>query len=221
MGQIGPAPALPSSAPKAPVPRFWDYFFRQKYKSRVAQYQNEYNYWMWQQENKYNSPASQVQRYKDAGLNTALMYGQGNPGNAQKGQDAAVAEFNPQVAGGVLDRFLDSKMKLAQIADVQNSARLKGAQATDLMKDIESKEGLWMKEGMNIQDFDPKNLSPRDRARYYELEKQAIQLNKELSNSRSAESTANILEKIDNLKNIMLIVQMFSGVGGVVGRFIK
>lgn len=31
----------------------------------------------------YNSPKNQMQRYRDAGLNPALMYGQGNPGNVQ------------------------------------------------------------------------------------------------------------------------------------------
>lgn len=40
--------------------------------------QNRYNYKMWTLQNEYNSPAAQVQRLKDAGLNPALVYGHGN-----------------------------------------------------------------------------------------------------------------------------------------------
>jgi len=36
----------------------------------------------WNRVNAYNAPAAQMARYRDAGLNPALMYGQGNSGNA-------------------------------------------------------------------------------------------------------------------------------------------
>lgn len=36
----------------------------------------------WNRQNEYNSPKNQMQRYKDAGLNPQLIYGQGTPGNA-------------------------------------------------------------------------------------------------------------------------------------------
>lgn len=38
---------------------------------------------MWNLQNAYNSPAAQMARFKEAGLNPHLMYGQGTPGNAQ------------------------------------------------------------------------------------------------------------------------------------------
>lgn len=37
--------------------------------SQMAQYNNAYNYWLWQQQALYNSPAEQVKRLKEAGLN--------------------------------------------------------------------------------------------------------------------------------------------------------
>lgn len=37
---------------------------------------------MWNMQNKYNTPFNQMKRFKDAGLNPNLIYGQGNPGNA-------------------------------------------------------------------------------------------------------------------------------------------
>lgn len=39
---------------------------------------------MWNLQNAYNSPAMQMQRYKEAGLNPNLIYGQGSSGNAQQ-----------------------------------------------------------------------------------------------------------------------------------------
>lgn len=38
---------------------------------------------MWHMQNAYNSPAEQMKRFGAAGLNPHLIYGQGNPGNAQ------------------------------------------------------------------------------------------------------------------------------------------
>lgn len=37
---------------------------------------------MWNMQNAYNSPEAQMQRFRAAGLNPHLIYGQGNPGNA-------------------------------------------------------------------------------------------------------------------------------------------
>lgn len=48
----------------------------------LAEYQWNKNLEMWNLQNQYNSPVSQMQRYKDAGLNPHLIYGQGNSGNA-------------------------------------------------------------------------------------------------------------------------------------------
>lgn len=52
------------------------------YQTSLAQQQNAYNLNMWKLQNEYNSPANQMRRYEEAGLNPALMYGQVTPGNA-------------------------------------------------------------------------------------------------------------------------------------------
>ncbi len=38
--------------------------------------------YMWNKQNQYNTPTAQMQRFKDAGLNPHLIYGQGSNGNA-------------------------------------------------------------------------------------------------------------------------------------------
>lgn len=63
-----------------------------KWNKKLAEYQNEVNRanaeWAYQKEMElrqwqleYDSPAAQMKRFKDAGLNPNLIYGQGTPGN--------------------------------------------------------------------------------------------------------------------------------------------
>lgn len=49
---------------------------------QLASYQNDLNMQSWQKQQDYNTPANQMARFKAAGLNPNLIYGQGNPGNA-------------------------------------------------------------------------------------------------------------------------------------------
>ena len=48
----------------------------------LAEYEWDRNLEMWHRMNEYNTPMQQMQRFKDAGLNPNLIYGQGTPGNA-------------------------------------------------------------------------------------------------------------------------------------------
>lgn len=54
----------------------------------LMKYQNSMNIDFWNMQNEYNKPLNQMKRFKEAGLNPALMYGQGNPGNASSLQSA-------------------------------------------------------------------------------------------------------------------------------------
>lgn len=57
-------------------------YLNYKYQDRLSDKQNQYNLDMWHLQNEYNSPQAQMRRYEEAGLNPALIYSQGNPGNA-------------------------------------------------------------------------------------------------------------------------------------------
>jgi len=90
--------------------------------------QNQWNLDQWNRANEYNSPQSQMDRYKEAGLNPNLMYGQGNSGNAgavpasetSKYQapraDYRVTPSNPLSAIGM---YQDIRMKKAQTDNIQ------------------------------------------------------------------------------------------------------
>lgn len=54
---------------------------QQKYYKEQAALQNQYNIDMWKMQADYNSPANQMRRFQEAGLNPNLIYGQGSNGN--------------------------------------------------------------------------------------------------------------------------------------------
>lgn len=59
-------------------------FFGNRSRKREAEKQRQFSESMWNKQNAYNTPKMQMDRLKAAGLNPALMYGQGNTGNAEK-----------------------------------------------------------------------------------------------------------------------------------------
>lgn len=93
---------------------------------RLAEYSYQKDFGMAQYQNEYNSPASQMQRYRDASLNPHLIYGQGTPGNMSDAPayKQAVADYSgvmsPDISpvGGVIGNYQDYKMRQAQIDNV-------------------------------------------------------------------------------------------------------
>lgn len=60
--------------------------------SQLAQYNNDYQYWLWQQEQEYNSPTAQVERLKAAGLNPNANSIDGTGNVNFKGSNQSMAE---------------------------------------------------------------------------------------------------------------------------------
>lgn len=78
--------------------------FGNRSRKREARRQRQWSEDMWNRQNAYNTPVNQMQRLKDAGLNPALMYGQGNVGNAEKAmqyQQPQIENVGAGVAQGV------------------------------------------------------------------------------------------------------------------------
>jgi len=101
----------------------------------------------WDMQNAYNSPASQMQRYKDAGLNPNLIYGQSQTAQPvrstdQKAWNPQAPSFNPSSALGA---YYDVQQKSAQIDLLKSSQevqdmdkKLKAAQILKLGADTDS-----------------------------------------------------------------------------------
>ena len=76
---------------------------------------------MWRQNNSYNSPAAQMQRYKQAGLNPDLIYSQGNAGNSSMPAPASQASLPAAAVPNFinpLEPFAAVAMQKAQIANL-------------------------------------------------------------------------------------------------------
>lgn len=95
------------------------------------QYQDNINFW--HQQNEYNSPANQMQRYTDAGLNPNLIYGATSPGNAELlkspqpiDQNFALPEYRPSSVDilGNISQIYDLDMKKVQIDNAKQQGEL-------------------------------------------------------------------------------------------------
>lgn len=82
---------------------------------------------MWQRQNEYNLPSAQMQRFRDAGLNPNLIYGQGSPGNASEmpRYQAPRAQYGVGVENftGLLGQYQNFQLMQAQIQKTRNEGR--------------------------------------------------------------------------------------------------
>lgn len=90
----------------------------------LAQYQYSKDLEMWNLQNQYNDPRNQMSRFKSAGLNPNLIYGQGNAGNAQAMPkfEAPRVDYNqitPMQIPEVLGQYNNLRMQQAQIDNVK------------------------------------------------------------------------------------------------------
>lgn len=214
--------------PKMPVRKWYQYLpiFRQGYEDQLSRYQQDYDQWALNEQLRYNEPKSAMERYRQAGLNPNLIYGDISEGNVGRQQDKLQFERPGQTAdptGMVLSRFMDAKMKLAQIKDVEAAATLKGAQATDLLRDIKVKDFRFPyqldKDGNVVNRVDPLKMNPRERKIYSESEREMNAAINEFYKAGTQKQQEQIMSKINELKNIMMIMSMVTGFGGMLSRF--
>lgn len=90
----------------------------------MARYSYNRDLEMWNKQNAYNTPASQMSRYAEAGLNPNLIYGQGSSGNASNAPSYQRPNLDytrrPTVAiPEVLGMYQDYQLKQAHIDNVK------------------------------------------------------------------------------------------------------
>lgn len=73
------------------------------YSKKLMAQQHDYNVADWNMQNEYNLPINQMQRYKDAGLNPALMYGEGGASNTGASMASVSGQQAPKVQYGTID----------------------------------------------------------------------------------------------------------------------
>lgn len=103
--------------------------------------QNEWNLSMWNKQNEYNSPAQQMARYKAAGLNPNLIYGQGSPGLASPMPQAQSPQAKGQAVNNKIDIppidfvrvFMDFTRQAQEIKNMEQ-ARQSEAERTQILR---------------------------------------------------------------------------------------
>lgn len=106
----------------------------------LAEYQYSQNLEQWNRQNEYNTPEAQMKRYKAAGLNENLIYGQGSSGNAQQSPQYVAPKLDfsknlPVQLPEMLSNFQNFSMKDAQIKNIEANTKTQGL--TSELKQIE------------------------------------------------------------------------------------
>ena len=68
---------------------------------------------MYDYQNRYNLPSAQMDRLKAAGLNPALMYGQGTTGNASNQPQSKFTQLNPYMNAGDIGQLANASIQMA------------------------------------------------------------------------------------------------------------
>ena len=104
---------------------------------RLMEYQLGLDKQMFDYQNAYNTPMAQMQRLKDAGLNPALMYGQGTTGNASGYPQSKFTQLDPynsqadiaqSTAAGIQQSLMNAQKN--QIEENTLYTKIKGANET-------------------------------------------------------------------------------------------
>lgn len=89
--------------------------------------QNEYNIQMWNMQNEYNTPANQMKRYREAGLNPNLIYGNGTSSAGNAGSAPTM-----QAHQGSASKFLDLVHLGLQLKNMWQQNKNLSAQTDDI-----------------------------------------------------------------------------------------
>ena len=100
----------------------------------LAKQQNQWNIEQWNRENEYNSPSAQMARYKAAGLNSDLIYGQQNLSAASPEMTAGDGSQPTDVSN------LANKRTMLDMVSASLDNRIKYEQLQGLKKDNKSKD---------------------------------------------------------------------------------
>lgn len=107
-----------------------------QYQKSLAEQQNQFNIDMWKMQADYNSPQAQMERYKQAGLNPNLIYGQGSNGNMSSAPQMVTPEApNNSEAFGSMGEGLAKLFNIENIRTIRANRKKAEAEATQSQVD--------------------------------------------------------------------------------------
>jgi hypothetical protein len=81
----------------------------------------EHQEYMYDKQNAYNTPAMQMQRFKQAGLNPHLIYGQGNSGNAGSPPPLTTQEAPKSNFADISQNYIANRTQQAQVDNMEKA----------------------------------------------------------------------------------------------------
>ena len=189
----------------------------------LAKQQNQWNIEQWNRENAYNTPAAQMARYKAAGLNSDLIYGQQNlsaaspemtAGDGSQPTDvsnlANKATIGDMVSQAAATRLTNAQAKLAesQANKVDEEAEGQGYQNEILKSDAKFRDALnsgTVKLNNISFKVSEKGMQLTDE-QITKLRKECAQIDQSIEQSRAY--VDEIRQKISNLKTDQAIARL-------------
>lgn len=189
----------------------------------LAKQQNEWNIEQWNRENEYNTPAAQMARYKAAGLNSDLMYGQQNLSAAspemtagEGSQPTDVSNLaNKRTIGDIVSQAATTRLTNAQakLAESQANKTDKEATGQDYQNDILKSDAAF-RDALNSGTVQLNNMSLKVSEKGMQLtdeqiakvRKECAQIDQSIEQSRAA--VDEIRQKISNLKTDQAIARL-------------
>lgn len=173
-----------------------------EYNLMLARLQNRWNIGQWQRENDYNSPTAQMSRFRAAGLNPNLIYGQSNPAASSptltSGASSSPTDMsaigNKRNFGQAMQEMLSLEMQKAQIEAVKAGTEKTKSETKGL--DITNSTLGLMNEAQLRQYADQHNISEQE---FKNLEKTNEILGKQSRDLDLAYDAA--VKRYDNLDN--------------------
>lgn len=158
---------------------------------QLMDYQNEYNINYWNMQNEYNSPASQMQRYKEAGLNPALMYSEGVSSSSSGNAGPAPAAASVPTDLGISERGAAYDVAASQQwANFAANATSQALGIISQLKDIKKQDQSLTAGDIDISRAEESLIDIKTRNKYvdrrYKTEADAINadvINKELQST--------------------------------------
>lgn len=117
----------------------------------LARVQNEYNVQNWRMQNDYNSPASQMKRLQEAGLNPNLVYGNGADNTASSISSPSVhqSDYRPVNYGDTFHSIADSLARYLQLQKMSLENKNLASQNDKTIAEIDSVKALTQGYGYN------------------------------------------------------------------------
>jgi len=125
--------------------------------SRLALNQNRYNLEQWERETAYNSPAAQMARLREAGINPHLAYSQGQVMNeAASSPDMTSATYQPFQAQTSFDPATFAQINLlnAQAEQARSNAALADSQLPEAQQRILKMQQDMLESAQRIKNFE-------------------------------------------------------------------